>query len=147
MQWDAWADGTAAPNPGRMGIGVLLAAPDGERQEYSRALPGSGCNNEAEVRAIAAALSIAEAAGAKRLRVHSDSRFAVDCLTGRDNTVIPHLARLLAETVAAFAAFEEVALVWHPRHRNGEADRLARAALGLAAKPVTRNDRRKRQRR
>ena len=141
--WQAWVDGTAAPNPGRIGLGLLLVSPDGERRERSHAAGRSGCNNEAELRAIWAALEAAEAAGARRLTVHSDSRFAVDCLSGRDDTAVPRLAELLAATRAAIGRFEAVTLAWLPRHRNAEADRLARAALGLLPKPPAKPKRRR----
>lgn len=135
--WQAWVDGTAAPNPGRIGIGLLLVSPDGLCQEHSRATGRCGCNNEAEVRAIAAALEAAAIVGARRLTIHSDSRFAIDCLTGLDTTGIPRLAQLLDSARTAIARFEQITLVWLPRHRNTGADALARASLGLAAKSAT----------
>ena len=141
--WQAWVDGTASPNPGRIGLGLLLVSPDGERRERSHATGRSGCNNDAELRAILAALEAAEAAGAQRLTIHSDSRFAVDCLTGRDSTEVARLAELLAATQAAIGRFEAVTLAWLPRHRNAEADRLARAALGLLPKPPAKPKRRR----
>ena len=133
--WQAWCDGTACPNPGRIGIGVVLVSPDGVRHEISRATGRSGCNNEAELHAIAAALALAREHGVTTLKLHSDSRFAVDCLTGIDDTDSPHLAELLAATKTAFSAFDAVFVRWLPRHRNAEADLAARAALGLAPKP------------
>ena len=142
--WEIRVDGTAAPNPGRIGIGIVLVSPDGAVQEVSRALGHSGCNNEAEVRAVAAALALAAAAGARRPSIRSDSRFAVDCLNGADTTDVPRLATLLAETRAAMASFEAVHLAWFPSRRNADADRLARAALGLPARPDTPPPRRRR---
>ncbi len=132
--WQAWCDGTAAPNPGRIGIGVLLVSPAGERREYSLRTGQSGCNNEAELLAVAETIERARQAGARRLHIHSDSRFAVDCLTGLDDTAIPRLARLLA-AIREDLARSDTRIVWLPRHRNGDADRLARNALGLASKP------------
>lgn len=131
---EAWVDGTALPNPGRMSIGLVLLAPDGTRQEISRQLGRSGCNNEAEACAIAAALAVAEAAGWRRILIRSDSRFAVDCLNGRDDTATPHLASLLADIRRTMADFESAGIIWLPRHRNHDADRLARAAQGLPPK-------------
>lgn len=132
--WQAWCDGTASPNPGRIGIGVVLLSPDGQHHEISRATGRSGCNNEAELYAIAAALDLAGKFGVKTLTIHSDSRFAVDCLNGIDDTDICRLAELLAATKTAFSAFDAVFVRWLPRHRNAQADQAARAALGLAPK-------------
>ncbi|MDP3172215.1 MAG: reverse transcriptase-like protein, partial [Polaromonas sp.] len=56
------------------------------------------------------------------------------------------LAALYAEVAALLASFAHTSLHWIPRHRNGEADALARAALGLAPKgPVklTKNKKRR----
>ena len=135
--WLAWCDGTASPNPGRIGLGVVLVSPDGERQEMSLPSGHSGCNNEAELRAIGAALELARKHGARTLNLCSDSRFAIDCLTGIDSTEVARLADLLATIREALTGFDCVVLRWLPRHRNGEADRLARTALGLAPKPAT----------
>lgn len=142
--WLAWVDGTARPNPGRIGIGHVLVSPSGLRAEHSDTDGRSGCNNEAEVRAILGALAAAAAAGARRLTLHSDSRFAVDCLNGLDSTEVPRLVDLLATVRAAMDHFDQVRLVWLPRHRNAEADRIARAALGLAPKPAPAKRKRRR---
>lgn len=129
--WQLYCDGTALPNPGRIGIGVLLVAPDGTRHTVSRAL-GNGCNNEAEARALLAGLEEAARLGAATLEVHSDSRVLVDHLGGSQRVRVAALARLLDELGLALARAGSPPLRWLPRHRNQAADALARAALGLA---------------
>jgi ribonuclease HI len=47
------------------------------------------------------------------------------------------LAPLFDEARRVLQAFHGVRLQWIPRHRNGAADTLARAALGLAPKAAT----------
>lgn len=133
--WTAWVDGTALPNPGRIGLGLVLVSPAGVRQDHARITEAHGCNNEAEVRAVAAALELAAAAGARRLTIFSDSRFAVDCLNGLDRTAIRHLDALLSATKARLPHFDAVRIVWLPCRRNADADRLARSALGLPPRP------------
>ena len=49
--WAVYIDGSALPNPGRMSIGGIAYAPDGSSHRFHQALPGAGCNNEAEARA------------------------------------------------------------------------------------------------
>lgn len=132
--WTAWVDGTALPNPGRMAIGIVLVAPDGRRAEVSRSLGRNGCNNEAELCAIGAALAVAAESGARHLTLCSDSRFAIDCLSGMDHTAIEPLAGLVTAVRKHLAEFVAFKLCWLPRHRNTDADRLARAALGLLPK-------------
>ena len=137
--WEAWFDGTAVPNPGRMGIGILLIAPDGEHREISTPLGKTGCNNEAELHALAATLELAQRLGTQQLYINSDSRFVVDCLTGLDSTEIEPLATLVAQIRQQMACFTAIVLRWLPRHRNTEADALARGALGMPPKPPPRH--------
>ncbi|KAF7599330.1 MAG: ribonuclease H [Candidatus Dactylopiibacterium carminicum] len=117
--WFAWCDGCALPNPGRIGLGGVLLAPDQRRHEFSEAAGRSGCNNEAEARALLSLLRHAKALGARALVVHSDS------------DVVVRLAPLFAELREAMRAFVSLELKWLPQHRNQQADGLARAALGL----------------
>lgn len=143
-RWHASCDGTATPNPGRIGVGVLLVAPDGTCHEISRPLGRHGCNNEAELLAISQTLTLAAEAGARHLTVCSDSRMAIDHLLGRERTHIPRLVALLEQLQAQMHGFEVVDLQWMPRHRNARADKLARTALGLPEKPVKTRQRKRR---
>lgn len=137
-QWVVHCDGSAVPNPGRMGLGALLVDPDGTRYRVSRSCPGTGCNNEAEVRAFIAALEELKALGANELVACSDSSILVAQLARADAAPIARLAPLYEEARAALAAFEQADVRWIPSHRNGEADALARAALGMPPRPVSR---------
>jgi ribonuclease HI len=124
------------PNPGRIGIGVLLIAPDGRREEKSVLLNLSGCNNEAELHALCAALELAAAAGAQKLLLRGDSDVALRYVRGPDSTQIARLRLLVAAARDRLQRFDEVRLLWIPRHRNRDADRLSRQALGLPPDPV-----------
>ncbi len=135
--WQAWFDGAALPNPGKIGVGVALLAPDGRREENSILLNCSGCNNEAELHALRAALEMAAAAGARRLLLRGDSDVALRYVRGPDTTQIVRLCLLVAEARDWLRRFDEVQLVWIPRHRNCGADRLARQALGLPPDPTS----------
>ena len=124
------------PNPGKIGIGVLLVAPDGRREEKSALLNASGCNNEAELHALCAALDMASAVGARRLLLRGDSDVALRYVRGPDSTQIARLCLLVTEARERLRCFDEVQLLWIPRRRNGDADRLSRQALGLPPSPV-----------
>ena len=65
---------------------------------------------------------------------------------GEQITRVATLQALVAAAQAALHRFETVELRWIPRHRNGAADALARAALGLRPKPATRPVSRKKRR-
>lgn len=134
--WQAWCDGAALPNPGKIGVGVVLISPDGQSSEKSRLLNVSGCNNEAELHALCAALEMAAAAGARKLLLRGDSDVAIRYVRGPDSTQIVRLSLLVAAARDCLRSFDEVQLVWLPRHRNREADRLSRQALGLPPSPA-----------
>lgn len=134
------------PNPGKIGVGVLLVAPDGSRSEKSALTGGSGCNNEAELHALCTALEMAAAAGARRLLLRGDSDVALRYVRGPDGTQIARLLVLIARAGELLRSFDEVQLVWIPRHRNADADRLSRRALGLPEIPVPLAGRRRRSR-
>lgn len=124
------------PNPGKIGIGAVLVAPDGRRKEKSVLLNVSGCNNEAELHALCAALEMAAAAGARRLLLHGDSDVALRYVRGPDGTKVVRLRLLIAAARDWLGRFEELQLLWIPRHHNREADRLSRQALSLPPSPL-----------
>lgn len=138
-----WVDGTALPNPGRIGLGLVLEAPDGSRRGESLAPGLHGCNNQAELAALCHGLRYAAAAGVRQLRVISDSDFVVRHVRGEQQTRVSRLLPLIAEAQALLAGFAAVELGWRPRQRNQEADAYARAALGLAVKPSAKKSRRR----
>jgi ribonuclease HI len=143
--WQLWFDGCALPNPGRLGLGALLVSPEGRRIELSLAGSRYGCSNEAELEALGAALDRAHAEGARRLTVTGDSDFVVRHLRGEQRTAVVPLLERIVHIEALLARFESVSLEWVPRHRNHEADRLSRAALGLPDKPAPVPGRRRRR--
>ena len=119
-----------------MGLGAVVTAPDGNRHPLSNTAEGRGCNNEAELRALMAAMQYAAQQGAKALLVHCDNSVVVQQLAGTATEPFLRLAPLFDEVRAALRSFESTGLVWIPRHRNREADVLARAAVGLMPKPT-----------
>lgn len=133
--WVIHCDGSAIPNPGRMGLGAVLEAPDGTRHLLSQATHTAGCNNEAELGALVLALTEARAHGATSLQIYSDSSLLVEQM-GAPAAAHARLAPLYAAARGLLAGFDAVQVQWIPRHRNGEADALARAALGAAPKPA-----------
>ena len=137
--WVVHCDGSAQPNPGRMGCGAVMVAPDGSRHELSETMPDRGCNNEAELRALMAALRHLATQGATAARLYSDNSILVEQLQGKGGVPpVARLAPLFDRARALLAGLEHGSVHWLPRHRNAEADALARAALGLAPKPAPR---------
>lgn len=133
--WEIWFDGSAHPNPGRIGLGVFLREPGGRRHEFSTTASTSGCNNEAELLALEQALFLARTLGALSVVLHSDSDFVVKHVNGLAHTEVLHLKALIQRVRRQLEGFPGSTLIWIPRHRNSDADRLSRAALGLPDKP------------
>ena len=103
----------------------------------SEATTFTGCNNEAELRALLRALQWLEpqvVATATTVQVLSDSSVLVEQLGKQAVAPIERLAPLFDEARRMLQRFAQVDLQWVPRHRNGAADTLARVALGLAPK-------------
>ncbi len=97
-----------------------------------------GCNDEAELRALMAALQQAHALGARAIAVRSDSSLLIEQLRPpqpgqRPAAPIARLAELFDGARAWLTRFDSVQWQWIPRHRNSAADTLARAALGAPA--------------
>lgn len=129
--WQAWFDGSAHPNPGRIGIGALLCGPDGQRVEISRRA-GHGNSGEAEYLALTALLEAALQLKAPRLAVHGDSRVVIDDVKSAalpGGVAAKGLEAHRARVMELLAALGAVSLRWIPRHRNGEADRLSQQAI------------------
>ncbi len=128
--WQAWFDGSAHPNPGRIGIGALLAGPAGERVEISRRA-GHGNSGEAEYGALLALLEAAVRAQPAELVVYGDSRVVIDDVnrvTAGAATLAPQRGR----ADALIAQLRQVTLQWIPRHKNAAADRLSQQAAGMS---------------
>lgn len=127
--WLAWFDGSAHPNPGRLGIGALLCGPDGERVEISRRA-GHGNSGEAEYLALIALLEAAIAYRPPLLVVCGDSQVVIEDVNRPPASGgAVGLEGQRARAAQLMAQFDSVSLRWIPRHRNGDADRLSQQAI------------------
>ena len=127
--WLAWFDGSAHPNPGRIGIGALLTGPSGQRIAISRRA-GHGNSGQAEYSALLAVLEAALRERPSALVVYGDSRVVLDEV----NRLTPGSRALAVQRAAAqalIAQFARITLQWIPRHRNAAADQLSQQAIGL----------------
>lgn len=126
-RWEAWFDGSAFPNPGRVGIGGVLVGPQGQQWLISRT-EGFGDSSVAEYRALIAVLEMASEFHVTNLIIHGDSRVVIDDLSGlapirtASLRILGDKARKLREN------FTLLKLVWIPRRKNSRADELANSA-------------------
>ena len=130
--WRAWFDGSAHPNPGRIGIGALLAGPFGERVEISRRA-GHGTSGDAEYLALIAALEKAVELGVAELLVYGDSQVVVHDVLVTPQSGARALEQHRARAGQLMEAIAQVHVRWVPRHKNGEADRLSQQAVHAGA--------------
>lgn len=130
--WQAWFDGSAQPNPGKIGIGGLLVSPTGERHQIALA-KGTGDSNEAEYLALIAVLELALSFTSAKLLVFGDSRVIIDDVKSdlheRARRGAQGLQEYRARVKNLIERFDSIELAWIPRHRNAEADILSRQAL------------------
>jgi ribonuclease HI len=143
---EVWTDGACSGNPGPMGIGVVVLNGN-ERKELGEYL-GIGTNNIAELTAIERGLDLAveaakqtagdDAAGAarmRRVRVYSDSGYAIGLLEkGWKAKANQELVARLRKRVAAVPNLEFVKVPGHAGvPENERCDELARDAIQRAA--------------
>ncbi|MED5612282.1 ribonuclease HI family protein [Janthinobacterium sp. P210005] len=128
--WRGWFDGSAHPNPGKLGIGALLLGPNGERIEVSEAV-GYGSSSDAEYAALTAVLQAALGVRPPpaQLLLYGDSQVVINDVLGTAAAGAKGLEIHRATVVALLEQLHDVTLRWLPRHRNGEADRLSQLAI------------------
>ncbi len=128
-------DGGAIPNPGNMGIGVVLIDDNRIIKELSKKLDGVGTNNEAEYSALIEGLKQAIELGWKNICIQGDSKLVINQIKGMWKINKPHL-RVLNNTVKELLNnFNSVEMKWIGREQNSRADAAASMALGFKEDP------------
>jgi len=122
-------DGGARGNPGPSAAGVVVEDSSGRALVRKGILLGRGTNNEAEYRALIAALEEASRLGAREIEARADSQLIVMQITGHYRVKAGNLKPLHAKVRGLLASFERWRVVHVPREENHEADRLANMAL------------------
>ena len=122
-------DGAAIPNPGEMGIGVVLIEDKDIITEIAKKLPDKGTNNIAEYTALLTGISAASELGWKDVLIEGDSKLVINQVKGAWKINKAHLKRLHAQVVKELSKFDSYALNWIPREKNSVADELASKAL------------------
>ena len=124
-----FTDGAARGNPGPAAIGVVIKDEKGKLvASISRCL-GATTNNQAEYRAIIAALEKAVSLGARQVTLYSDSELVVKQINGLYKIKQAALRSLYQEVVRLTGALESFKIAHVPREKNAAADELANKAL------------------
>lgn len=125
---EVYIDGASRGNPGESGIGVLVIRPDGSRKEI-REYIGSGTNNEAEYKALIAALGCLAAEDSPQVRIHTDSQLVANQMNGLWKVKNLKLGILHSKAKNLASRFPALKIEHVPREDNAEADGLANEAI------------------
>lgn len=125
---EVYVDGASRGNPGESGIGVLVIRPDGSRKEIRKHI-GRGTNNEAEYKALIAALSYLMAEDTSEVKIHTDSQLVASQMNGLWRVKDPKLRILHAEAKKLASSLPTLEIEYISREKNTEADRLANEAI------------------
>ena len=130
------ADGGSRGNPGPAGFGAVLLDDSGRVVRELSEFIGQATCNEAEYRALIAALQAARELGARDLLIRADSQLLVRQLNGqyrvRSRSLMP-LALRARRMLDQFASWKAQHV---PREMNARADALANEAMDRRASPA-----------
>lgn len=124
-----FTDGASLHNPGPSAIGAIIKDQPGQIiARISRGI-GHATNNQAEYRAVIAALEEAIRLGARQVRLNADSELIVRQLQGKYRVKNAALKPLYQQVKQLLSRLESFTINHIPREQNKEADNLANAAL------------------
>lgn len=123
-----YIDGSVQGNPGPGAIGVVILNGDGQVMEAWGEAIGEVTNNQAEYRALLAALEKARRLGAAEVTIRSDSQLLVRQFSGEYRVKDAKLRPLHERARALAGRFQSFQLEHIPREENRAADRLANRA-------------------
>ena len=126
------SDGGARGNPGPAGIGAILQTENGELLASVSEYLGVATNNQAEYKALIAALEKAQLLGAQELDCFLDSELIVKQINREYKVKNKDLAPLFLQVNNLLSKFKKYRFNHIAREHNKEADRLANEAMDRA---------------
>ena len=124
-----YVDGASRGNPGPAAIAAIVQDEKGKPIASLSRRIGTTTNNEAEYRAIIAALQKAVSLGVREVELKSDSELVVKQLNGSYRVKSAGLKSLYQEVKKLQSFLERLTITHISRRQNTEADRLANKAL------------------
>jgi ribonuclease HI len=128
-----YTDGASRGNPGPSSIGGSIVDAAGNEVHAISQRIGHATNNEAEYRAVIAALEAALGLGGEEVELRTDSELLERQLNGRYRVKNPRLIPLNNRVRALRDRFAKVRIVHVRREFNKRADALANLALDRPA--------------
>jgi len=124
-----YTDGGARGNPGPAAIGIVIKSNSGSLLKTFGRYIGVSTNNQAEYRALIAALEEAKKMGAERIKCFLDSELLVKQLKREYRVKDKDLQSLFVQAWNLTINFKNVSFNHIPRERNKEADLAVNKAL------------------
>ena len=124
-----FTDGAAEPNPGPAAIGAIIKDKQGRLITTIARSIGRATNNQAEYKAIIAALEKAITLGANQVEIHLDSELVVRQINGEYRVKKATLKPLYQQVKQLLGLLEDFTITHISRQQNTEADNLANKAL------------------
>ena len=122
-------DGASRGNPGPAAIGATIKDEQGKLIVRISQRIGVATNNQAEFRAVIAALEKAIELGARCVAVNSDSELVVKQINGQYQVKKSTLKPLYQQVKQLQGSLEVFTITHIPRQQNRDADNLANRAL------------------
>jgi len=122
-------DGRSQGNPGPAAIGAIIKDEQGKLIASISQAIGRATNNQAEYRAIIAALKKAIELGAEQVDIRSDSELIVEQINRRYRVKNAALKPLYQQVKQLQSQLKGFTITHIPRQQNREADSLAGKAL------------------
>ncbi len=129
------ADGASQGNPGAAAIGVIAIDNSGKVVGRLSEYIGEATNNQAEYRAIIAALELAAKWGAEHIALNTDSELVARQIAGQYRTRDAKLKPLLLRAHRLLKGFSSFTITHIPRGENSKAHRLAQQGLKVRRFP------------
>ncbi len=124
-----FTDGAAEPNPGPAAIGAIIKDEQGRLIARISRRIGTTTNNQAEYRAVIAALEEAIKLGITHVELNSDSELIVRQIKGEYRVKKATLKPLHQKVKQLLGSLEGFTVTHIPREQNTEADMFANRAL------------------
>jgi ribonuclease HI len=124
-----YTDGASLGNPGLAAIGAAIKDEQGRLVARISQPIGEATNNQAEYRAIIAALEKAISLGASEVDLNSDSELVVKQINGGYRVKKPSLKPLYQKVKQLQSQLQGFSIAHIPRQQNTEAHKLAHLAL------------------
>jgi len=123
------ADGASLGNPGLAAIGATIKDEQGRLMAHLSRHIGTTTNNQAEYRAVIAALEEATRLGAKEVAINLDSQLVVRQISGEYRVKKATLKPLYQQVKQLQSRFKSFTITHIPHQQNREAHNLAHIAL------------------